>query len=78
MKCEHDHENTPKFVKDALMTLKTLERVSDTMMEADVDVELHAEAGIGKVINERAIPVHRLFDFGEDEGLDFFRSQGVI
>lgn len=40
MKCQHDHENTPKFVKDALMTLKTLERVSDTMMEADVDVEL--------------------------------------
>ena len=40
MKCQHDHVNTPKFVKDALMTLKTLERVSDTMMEADVDVVL--------------------------------------
>lgn len=40
MECPHEHTNTQKFVEDALMTLKTFEKMTDKMMDESCDDQL--------------------------------------
>jgi len=51
--CEKD----PKFINDALTTLRTLERLSDTMMDNDVAPELvHVMFVAARMVMEQICP----------------------